>query len=151
MPALYCGNSDVLPPGYEDFGSRYSCLRKGFGVGSGVTTNKILNVIPEDDIRQRIQNIGLRRAQVQPQQPFQQPVVRQPFQQPFQQPVISSTRKYILVSLVGLVVIGLVGLQIYTLVKVFQLTNQMNSRKESFKLALMKQKKLQRREPSRRS
>ena len=147
MPALYCGNSDVLPPGYEDFGSRYSCLRKGFGVGSGVTTNKILNVIPEDDIRQRIQNIGLRRAQVQPQQP----VVRQPFQQPFQQPVISSTRKYILVSLVGLVVIGLVGLQIYTLVKVFQLTNQMNSRKESFKLALMKQKKLQRREPSRRS
>lgn len=28
---IYCGNQDVLPPGYTRFGTRYECLRKGYG------------------------------------------------------------------------------------------------------------------------
>jgi hypothetical protein len=32
-PRLYCGNQEVLPPGYDGFGTRYSCLRSGVGVG----------------------------------------------------------------------------------------------------------------------
>ena len=39
----YCGDSEVLPDGYDRFGSRYECLRTGIGVG--------LYVIPEQ--RQR--------------------------------------------------------------------------------------------------
>ena len=38
-PKLYCGNKEELPPGYDDFGTRYSCLRSGVGIG--------LYVIPE--------------------------------------------------------------------------------------------------------
>ncbi len=32
-PRLYCGNQEILPPGYDGFGTRYSCLRSGVGVG----------------------------------------------------------------------------------------------------------------------
>jgi len=38
-PKLYCGNQEELPPDYDDFGTRYSCLRSGVGIG--------LYVIPE--------------------------------------------------------------------------------------------------------
>lgn len=33
MPAIFCGNGDTLPAGYGTFGTRYECLRKGFGAG----------------------------------------------------------------------------------------------------------------------
>lgn len=32
-PKLYCGNSENLPENYDDFGTRYDCLKKGVGVG----------------------------------------------------------------------------------------------------------------------
>jgi len=32
-PRLYCGNDNELPGGYDGFGTRYDCLRKGIGVG----------------------------------------------------------------------------------------------------------------------
>ncbi len=28
---LYCGDADELPSGYDDFGKRSQCLRKGYG------------------------------------------------------------------------------------------------------------------------
>lgn len=34
-PRKYCGTSQNLPAGYDDFDDRYSCLRKGFGVAKG--------------------------------------------------------------------------------------------------------------------
>lgn len=33
MPEIFCGNGDVVPPGYDLLGTRYECLRKGFGAG----------------------------------------------------------------------------------------------------------------------
>ena len=32
-PVLYCGNREPLPEGYDDYDTRYNCLRKGVGVG----------------------------------------------------------------------------------------------------------------------
>jgi len=32
-PRLYCGTSEILPIGYDGFGTSYDCLRKGVGVG----------------------------------------------------------------------------------------------------------------------
>ena len=32
-PKLYCGLSDDLPDGYDDFGSTYDCMKKGIGTG----------------------------------------------------------------------------------------------------------------------
>jgi hypothetical protein len=29
----YCGPKSVVPPGYDSMGSRYTCLKKGFGAG----------------------------------------------------------------------------------------------------------------------
>jgi len=30
---LYCGNKNPVPPGYAGYDTRYSCLRKGVGIG----------------------------------------------------------------------------------------------------------------------
>jgi hypothetical protein len=30
-PKLYCGNGNVVPDGYDRAGSRFECLRKGYG------------------------------------------------------------------------------------------------------------------------
>lgn len=30
-PEIYCGDSHTLPPDYDKFGSRFSCLKKGYG------------------------------------------------------------------------------------------------------------------------
>lgn len=35
-PKLYCGDKDILPDGYADYGSRYHCLKKGIGVGLNI-------------------------------------------------------------------------------------------------------------------
>ena len=42
---IWCGKSDVLPPGYDKIGDRYRCLRAGVGIG--------VYVIPEEK-RQRM-------------------------------------------------------------------------------------------------
>lgn len=39
-PKRYCGISSTLPPGYEKRGNRYSCLKKGYGVGMMMTKEK---------------------------------------------------------------------------------------------------------------
>lgn len=33
MERLYCGDKQVLPQGYTGFATRYTCLRKGVGIG----------------------------------------------------------------------------------------------------------------------
>ena len=38
---VYCGNNDILPIGYNRFGKRFECLKKGFGVGSVVENKKL--------------------------------------------------------------------------------------------------------------
>jgi hypothetical protein len=38
---VYCGNNDILPSGYNRFGKRFECLKKGFGVGSVVENKKL--------------------------------------------------------------------------------------------------------------
>jgi hypothetical protein len=38
---VYCGKKDALPLGYDRFGERYECLKKGFGVGSVVENKKL--------------------------------------------------------------------------------------------------------------
>ena len=30
---IYCGNKEILPPGYDRFGSLSDCMRKGYGAG----------------------------------------------------------------------------------------------------------------------
>ncbi len=30
---IYCGNQEQLPEGYTEFGSRYTCLKRGVGIG----------------------------------------------------------------------------------------------------------------------
>jgi hypothetical protein len=32
-PKIFCGNGTAIPPGYDALGTRYECLRKGFGAG----------------------------------------------------------------------------------------------------------------------
>jgi len=39
-PNLYCGKSNDLPDEYDDFGSSYDCLRKGFGAGKASASPK---------------------------------------------------------------------------------------------------------------
>ena len=33
MVKIFCGNGDTVPPGYNQLGTRYQCLQKGFGAG----------------------------------------------------------------------------------------------------------------------
>jgi len=36
----YCGTKDTVPPGYRKRGDRYSCLKKGYGLGMMLTKEK---------------------------------------------------------------------------------------------------------------
>ena len=36
----YCGTNSTVPPGYRKRGDRYSCLKKGYGVGMIMTKQK---------------------------------------------------------------------------------------------------------------
>ena len=36
----YCGTGNTVPPGYRKKGDRYSCLKKGYGVGMIMTKEK---------------------------------------------------------------------------------------------------------------
>lgn len=42
---FYCGNKKKSPKGYSRSGSRYECMRKGFGAGSYSERNKILEYL----------------------------------------------------------------------------------------------------------
>ncbi len=44
-PRLYCGNQEVLPAGYDGFGTRYSCLRSGVGVGLYKLANQARGIV----------------------------------------------------------------------------------------------------------
>lgn len=37
MRDIFCGNGTVVPAGYRALGTRYDCLRKGFGAGMYVS------------------------------------------------------------------------------------------------------------------
>jgi hypothetical protein len=106
---MYCGNRDILPDGYADFGNRYNCLKKGFGVGRGILKDKIVNVISDrnlnpDTIRNRIQIVlddngggggrGGARGRLQ-----------------------SIFSQRILITIFVVILLVFLGLQIYTLVK----------------------------------
>lgn len=32
-PLVFCGNSELVPAGYDALGTRFQCLRKGYGAG----------------------------------------------------------------------------------------------------------------------
>ena len=51
-PELYCGKGLVLPDEYDRMGTRFECLKKGFGIGMGM---------PEDD-----RNASIARAAARP-------------------------------------------------------------------------------------
>jgi len=53
IPKIWCGNGK-RPKGYSKEGSRYECLRVGFGAGSAEERNKYL---PKDSLR-RIKYVG---------------------------------------------------------------------------------------------
>jgi hypothetical protein len=59
---MYCGTRDMLPDGYNNFGNLYDCLKKGYGTGRGILKDKINNVIVDqninpDALRARIQTV----------------------------------------------------------------------------------------------
>ena len=39
-PKIFCGNGTSIPPGYDARGTRYGCLKKGFGAGRYMTTTQ---------------------------------------------------------------------------------------------------------------
>jgi hypothetical protein len=106
---MYCGNREILPDGYANFGNRYNCLKKGYGVGRGILKDKIVNVIADqnlnpDMVRNRIQMVlddnnggggGARRVLYKN---------------------ILSQRTLIIFIVV--VLLGFLGIQIYTLIKI---------------------------------
>ncbi len=67
-PRLYCGNKDALPPGYDEMGDRYRCLRKGVGVGiytipeekrQRLLANRRINRLRPDEIRDIAHRLGI--------------------------------------------------------------------------------------------
>lgn len=37
----YCGLKEILPDGYDRFGSRYECLKTGIGVGKNLQNGNV--------------------------------------------------------------------------------------------------------------
>ena len=109
----YCGNNDVLPEGYDEFGDLFSCTKKGFGICkyNGKLGTRY-NGLPPDPDRPKIycgnkqelppgyERFGLRneclkrgfgrcmftQPPAQQQQQAPPPAYQQPQQQPRQQP-----------------------------------------------------------------
>jgi hypothetical protein len=54
-PKKYCGNSNILPDGYDEFGDLFDCLRKGYGICkySGKLGSRY-NGIPSDPKRPKV-------------------------------------------------------------------------------------------------
>jgi hypothetical protein len=46
---LYCGNAMAVPPGYDERGNRFQCMKKGFGscmaTGSKVGQRQVQGII----------------------------------------------------------------------------------------------------------
>jgi len=45
-PNLYCGEADTLPDRYDDFGTPYDCLKKGFGAGKASVSEDNTSISP---------------------------------------------------------------------------------------------------------
>lgn len=58
-PRLYCGNKDSLPSGYDDFGSPYDCLRKGFGAGKASCENGSKKVLTTNELISMANELGI--------------------------------------------------------------------------------------------
>lgn len=43
---LYCGEADLLPDRYDDFGTPYDCLKKGFGAGKASVSPDNTSISP---------------------------------------------------------------------------------------------------------
>jgi hypothetical protein len=50
-PKLYCGKAEELPDGYDDYGTSFECLRKGFGAGYATASNKEQKILSLNDIQ----------------------------------------------------------------------------------------------------
>ena len=46
-PKSYCGDGNVLPDGYDKFGTPYECLKKGVGIGFVIDKKKIVELFRE--------------------------------------------------------------------------------------------------------
>jgi hypothetical protein len=47
---IYCGNGDILPAGYDRFGSLNQCLSKGIGIGIKKKADDIVKKVSNDRI-----------------------------------------------------------------------------------------------------
>lgn len=47
---LYCGKSNILPDGYDDFGDSFTCLQKGFGAGVASTQDNNKQILTVSEI-----------------------------------------------------------------------------------------------------
>lgn len=48
MVKIFCGNGDIIPPGYDQLGTRYECLKKGFG--AGMYKSRVQKQIPTESV-----------------------------------------------------------------------------------------------------
>jgi len=53
---IYCGDRQDLPPGYDERGTRYKCLRTGIGVGLYVVDSRPPGILPDGTILPRDPN-----------------------------------------------------------------------------------------------
>ena len=59
-PKIYCGNSNTLPDEYDDFGTLYTCLQKGFGAGkNSCTTSDKPKELSMADLQQIAKLLGI--------------------------------------------------------------------------------------------
>jgi hypothetical protein len=48
MVKIFCGNGNIIPPGYDQLGTRYECLKKGFG--AGMYKSRVQTQIPSESV-----------------------------------------------------------------------------------------------------
>tara|TARA_B100001059_G_C17537685_1_gene428792 strand:+ start:110 stop:406 length:297 start_codon:yes stop_codon:yes gene_type:complete len=58
-PRLYCGNKHELPSDYDDFGSPYDCLKKGFGAGKASCSNSSKKVLKLHELVSIAKELGI--------------------------------------------------------------------------------------------
>ena len=66
-PEVYCGDSLLLPDEYDVYGSRFQCLKKGVGIGMGMSDAKVMEALarPPPEIGPR-ENVYCGNAAVLP-------------------------------------------------------------------------------------
>lgn len=50
-PSLYCGNANKLPDDYNDFGTPYECLKKGFGAGKSSCDDSNEKILTQEEVK----------------------------------------------------------------------------------------------------